>query len=261
MREVLDQMHTVIRLETPPRRIVSLVPSQTELLSDLGLVNEVVGITKFCIYPEAWYRSKTRIGGTKSVNIEQVKYLQPDLIIGNKEENSEKDIYELRKIAPVWMSDIYTLTDALDMISSLGDLCDRVEQSTALCTEIMSEFKELNSQLSPSHPMKTVAYYIWKDPNMLAGKHTFIDAMLQACGWVNITTESRYPEENPTMQPDVIFLSTEPFPFNEEHCEEFRVRFPHAQVVLVDGEFFSWYGSRLRTAPKYFTSLLEQLTR
>lgn len=260
MREVYDQMNTEIRLENTPRRIISLVPSQTELLFDLGLENEVIGITKFCIHPDAWFRTKTRIGGTKTVNLEQVKKLQPDLIIGNKEENSEEDIRELRKIAPVWMSDIYTLSDALNMISSLGEICDRSEQANALCAEIKTNFAELKTSLLPNDSPKSVAYYIWKDPNMLSGKQTFIDAMLEECGLVNVTSEPRYPQEDALLKPDCIFLSTEPYPFKEEHCEEFRARFPNAKVLVVDGEFFSWYGSRLRSAPNYFKSLLEQLT-
>lgn len=260
MREVYDQMHTEIRLENTPRRIVSLVPSQTELLCDLGLEKEVIGITKFCIHPDAWFRNKTRVGGTKTVNIELVRQLQPDLIIGNKEENSEEDIRALREIAPVWMSDIYTLSDALDMIASVGDLCDRSEQAKALCTDISANFSDLRNSISPNSPPKSAAYYIWKDPNMLSGKRTFIDAMLQECGLLNVTSEERYPEEHALLQPDCILLSTEPFPFKEEHCEEFRLRFPNAQVLLVDGEFFSWYGSRLRKAPDYFKSLLEQIT-
>ena len=104
MELFIDQLQSEIRLDRVPRRIVSLVPSQTELLYDLGLEDEVVGITKFCIHPNKWFSSKDRIGGTKSINIDQVKSLAPDLIIGNKEENTIEDIERLREIAPVWMS-------------------------------------------------------------------------------------------------------------------------------------------------------------
>ena len=115
-------MNRTIRLGATPRRIVSLVPSQTELLYDLGLEERVVGITKFCIHPKEWYRSKVRIGGTKNVNFDKVKTLRPDLIIGNKEENFKEDIEALEEIAPVWMSDIFTLDDSLEMINQLGSV-------------------------------------------------------------------------------------------------------------------------------------------
>src|SRR5574343_630385 len=172
-RNVTDQMNRTIRLEGIPRRIVSLVPSQTELLYDLGLNEEVVGITKFCIYPEEWFNSKNRVGGTKQVNIEKVRALQPDLIIGNKEENTVEDIEALEKIAPVWMSDIYTYEDAIEMISLLGNVLGRENESTNICAEIEHQFKKLLLVDS-----KKVLYFIWKDPDYMAGKSTFIDAML-----------------------------------------------------------------------------------
>ena len=103
MYDFTDKLNRSITLFDKPLRIISLVPSQTELLYDLGLDEEVVGITKFCVHPDVWYRTKTRIGGTKTVNIEKVKSLSPTLIIANKEENTKSDIEALEKIAPVWI--------------------------------------------------------------------------------------------------------------------------------------------------------------
>src|SRR6185503_8492334 len=127
-----DQLGRTISLENPPRRIISLVPSQTELLHDLGLEEEVVGITKFCIHPTDWFRHKTRVGGTKDIRSDVILNLQPDLIIANKEENQSQQIEELSPHFPVWISDISTLSDALEMIRALGDLTDRSPQADSL---------------------------------------------------------------------------------------------------------------------------------
>lgn len=260
MTESIDQLNTTIRLASTPRRIVSLVPSQTQLLHAFGLENEVVGITKFCISPDEWFQTKERVGGTKSVNLEKVRALHPDLIIGNKEENTQADIEALRAIAPVWMSDIYLLEDALAMIESLGNLVGKEQESTSILNKIDHAFREL-SDFSKSHSTrgKSVLYFIWNEPHFVAGKHTFIDALLTCCGLVNACKDERYPEVNPSIQPDFIFLSSEPFPFEKKHIESFQSLYPHSKIVLVDGEMFSWYGSKLMDAPAYFQTLLNSI--
>lgn len=255
--EFIDQMHQTIRLDKVPSRIVSLVPSQTELLAELGLASEVVGITKFCIYPEQWFQDKVRIGGTKAVDIEKVRALQPDLIIGNKEENTVEDILALQAIAPVWMSDISSYEDALEMIQALGDICGKTEKATQLISIIQHSF----SSIQPMAITKKVLYFIWNAPNFVAGKSTFIHAMLEKCGFENYCNENRYPAwESSSDEVDLVFLSSEPFPFSEKHIESFQQQFQNATVVLVDGEYFSWYGSRLKDAPRYFQGLIHQLT-
>ncbi len=260
MIESIDQLHSTIRLVSTPRRIVSLVPSQSQLLHAFGLENEVVGITKFCISPDEWFQTKTRVGGTKSVHLAKVRALKPDLIIGNKEENTKEDIEALRTIAPVWMSDIYNLEDALNMIGSLGHLVGKVNEAAFIQNQIRTAFEGLHD-FARSHPTlgKSVLYFIWNDPDFVAGKSTFIDALLTACGLVNACNEDRYPEANPSIQPDFIFLSSEPFPFEEKHIERFQDQYPLSKIVLVDGEMFSWYGSKLMEAPNYFQALLKSL--
>jgi ABC-type Fe3+-hydroxamate transport system substrate-binding protein len=252
-----DQMQRVVQLNERPKRIISLVPSQTELLADLGLEEEVIGITKFCIYPEKWFRSKTRVGGTKQLNIELIRSLKPDLIIGNKEENTAEDISNLEGIAPVWMSDIYTLEGALKMIVSIGEIVSKKWESEVMVKKIQEEFNRIKK--APSR--KKVLYFIWKDPEFLAGKNTFIDAMLEAVGFANCCRLERYPAlaDIETIHPDFIFLSSEPFPFKEEHTEYFQELYPNAKVVFVDGEMFSWYGSRMLLAPDYFQRLAHEL--
>jgi iron complex transport system substrate-binding protein len=253
--KIIDQMKREVILPAFPLRIVSLVPSQTELLYSLGLKDEVVGITKFCIHPDEWFRTKERIGGTKSVDIEKIKGLKPDLIIGNKEENEQADIDALMKIAPVWMSDIFDLNDSIEMIKSVGEITNKSKESNELIALIRDRFSSLKSVGIKS----SVLYFIWEEPMMLAGKNTFIDAMLQQCGMKNLAAVERYPEATGNENPDFVFLSSEPFPFREKHKANFEKRYPNAKVVLVDGEFFSWYGSRLKDAPNYFKELLSQL--
>lgn len=255
-RLVKDQLGDVITVPDFPTRIVSLVPSQTELLYDLGLGERVVGITKFCIYPQEWFETKTRVGGTKQVKLDVVKSLEPDLIIGNKEENTREEIEELRKIAPVWMSDIDTLDDALKMISEIGSLTNTLDKAKEIAASIHTSFQEFQTPETG----KTVLYLIWKNPYMGAAEGTFIhDLLTNVLQLKNgLTQQKRYPVidfDNVKEQPDYIFLSSEPFPFNESHILELENRFPKSKIVLVDGEYFSWYGSRLLGTAEYFTSL------
>jgi ABC-type Fe3+-hydroxamate transport system substrate-binding protein len=255
---VTDQLGRIIQINYPPKIIISLVPSQTELLFDLGLNEEVAGITKFCIHPNNKFKTTTKIGGTKKLNIEKIRSLKPDLIIGNKEENEQQQIEMLTQEFPVWMSDIYNLNDALNMITSIGDLVGKQEASMLMAKEIASNFEALQLGLSQKQ-IKKVAYFIWKDPYMLAGAQTFIHEMLKYGGLENVTNLNRYPiiseSELHNLNPDVVLLSSEPYPFKDDHIEDFQKLWPTATVKLVDGEMFSWYGSRLLKAADYFKTL------
>jgi len=254
-----DQMKRSARLDKQPSRIISLVPSQTELLYDLGLEQEVVGITKFCVHPKAWLQSKTIVGGTKKLDTRKIKELKPDLIIGNKEENEQQQIESLMQEFPVWMSDIKDLDDSLQMISLLGSITGRESKANEIQEKIRSGFQSIHPLIIPA----TALYLIWRKPYMTAGRGTFIDDMLTRCGLKNIIQESRYPEIKPEqlqkLQPAIILLSSEPFPFKEKHIQEFKEICPQAIIRIVDGEFFSWYGSRLIHAPAYFKSLINDL--
>ena len=258
-KKITDQLNNNILIPTPPKRIISLVPSQTELLFYLGLEKEVVGITKFCVHPEKQFRSKPRIGGTKNINLDKIKSLQPDLLIGNKEENQKEQIEVLAKEYPTWMSDITTLEDALDMIEQLGLICQKEAIADDLIGKILFEFEQL--RVATLHqPRRTVAYLIWNNPYMVAADKTFINSMLQIAGFDNIfENKERYPsissEELAAAQPDCIFLSSEPYPFKTKHLDELRIICPNSTVQLVDGELFSWYGNRLLHAARYFISL------
>lgn len=252
-RKVFDQMNREVEFSSSLLRIVSLVPSQTELLVDLGLEKHLVGVTKFCVHPKGLKNRIQQVGGTKNVNIQKVIDLKPDLVIGNKEENFKSDIDELEKHVPVWMSDIYTLDDAYKMIQQIGELSHTEVVARNLVNRIKYNFSTI-SQLTES---KKCLYLIWRKPYMAAGKNTFIDHLLDYLGFENALKIERYPEVDfKNIETDYIFLSSEPYPFKEKHIEELQTIFPKAQIRLVDGEFFSWYGSRLLDAPKYFNQLL-----
>lgn len=252
-----DQMHRTVQVPELPQRIISLVPSQTELLYDLGLGDRVVGITKFCVHPEEWFRTKTRIGGTKKIDMEKVRALKPDLIIGNKEENERKEIALLAEEFPVWMSDVRDLPSALAMIEGVGNITGTKAEAERISEGIKQGFAKLN----PREEERTVAYFIWREPYMVAGHGTFINDMLQRMGLVNVFDEgdARYPvitdRELADADPEVILLSSEPYSFNEEHILDLNMICPGTPVHIVDGELFSWYGSRLLRSPEYFNGL------
>ena len=252
-----DQTGHTIVLKDKPKRIISIVPSQSELLWDLGLRKDLVGITKFCIHPDEMYRTIERVGGTKKLDIKKIRALKPDLIIGNKEENEKEQIEELRKEFPVWMSNIYDLNDAYEMISALGGITEKQTAAEKLIKTIKDNFSKLDNS---GFKGKKVTYFIWYDPYMAAAKDTFINHIMEKLGMTNAFSYlSRYPEVNASQikgaAPDLILLSSEPFPFKEKHMAELKHICPNAEVILVDGEMFSWYGSRLQYAPGYFSSL------
>ena len=201
---VKDQVGRTVVVPKYPKSIVSLVPSQTELLFELGLAQRVIGITKFCIHPGEWFRTKSRIGGTKQLDFEAILALNPDLIIANKEENNREDIERLSKDFPVWVSDVNDLDSALEMIRLIAELTKT--DSSKLTQEIQSGF----SQLMPIQPQKNTLYLIWKNPYMAAGNDTFINDLMQRCGFENVFSQSRYPEltddEIVQLNPELILL-------------------------------------------------------
>lgn len=256
----IDQTGRSISVPASPQRIISLVPSQTELLFDLGLDKEVTGITKFCIHPAEWFRRKTRVGGTKQLKMDIIHQLQPDLIIANKEENVQGQIEELQQHYPVWITDINNLDDAYDMIKDIGLITNKEVAANNLISEIREEFARL---LTPTSLLNTV-YLIWQKPYMTVGGDTFIHAMLEAAGFTNVYKyKARYPElsieEIKSINPALLLLSSEPFPFKTKHANELQKQLPNTKIALVDGEIFSWYGSRLLKAPAYFNQLHNQI--
>ncbi|QOI96204.1 MAG: ABC transporter substrate-binding protein [Flammeovirgaceae bacterium] len=253
-----DQLRNKVAVPCSPKRIISLVPSQTELLADLGLNEQVVGITKFCIHPAVWRKSKTIIGGTKKFDFNRIRSLNPDLIIGNKEENYLEGIEQLKREFPVWMSDVTTFADAIHLIEQLGMITGCAQRAVNLIGQIENSFKLLE-KIKPF----TVLYLIWKEPWMAAGRETFINSMLEAAGFKNVLKKPRYPELTDDairmLNPEIILLSSEPYPFADKHKIELERLVPGAKVILVNGESFSWYGSRLLKFADYVKELRLQL--
>ncbi len=259
MIEIVDQIGRKLQFKRTPKRIVSLVPSQTELLVDLGLENSIVGVTKFCIHPDHIRKSKKVVGGTKQIHVNKIEALQPDIILCNKEENTKAMVASLEHIAPVHVSDIFNLDDAMELIRAYGELFNVVDKASTIINTIKTN-KLLHQTNALTHK---VAYFIWRDPWMVAARNTFIDAMLEEAGFINVfKKDQRYPEvtlDNETLlSADIILLSSEPYPFKEEHINELNAVLPNQHIKLVDGELFSWYGSRLIKSFEYFRALRKE---
>jgi len=251
--QIQDQLGRKIELKKTPNRIISLVPSQTELLVDLGLETSIVGITHYCVHPEFLKQIKTSVGGTKKVNLRKLKELNPDIILCNKEENTKEMVEELEKIAPVHVSDVATLEDAYSLMQQYGEIFNCKELASTMVSSIQKKAKSLEEHVNNSSGRK-VAYFIWNDPLMVVGNGTFINEMLKLNKFENVFVQDRYPETNfkelKEKDIDKILLSSEPFPFKEKHKTKF-LEFAES-VEIVDGEYFSWYGSRLLEAMDYF---------
>lgn len=257
---VTDQMGTTVDVPEMPRRIVSLVPSQTELLYDLGLGERVVGVTRFCIHPQAQVKNATRIGGTKGFKFDVIDQLKPDLIIGNKEENYADGIDRLKQSYPVWMSDIENLPQALTMIRQIG----WITGCAAKAQQISNDIEKRRQRLRMVDGVRC-AYLIWSKPFMSVGHETFIHDVLQQAGYQNVYSEhQRYPEidleDLRSKAPDVLFLSSEPYPFKDKDVDWLSRQLPDTRVLLVDGEPFSWYGSRLLKTVQYLNDLAARVT-
>jgi len=260
MNQFTDQLGTSLSFESSPKRIVSLVPSQTELLYDLGLEDSVVGITKFCVHPYHFKSTKKIVGGTKKVHYDKIRLLEPDIIICNKEENTPEMVDELRKIGTVWVTNIVSIEDNFQMITDFGQLFDKRTEARKWndkLTFALNDFKSYMQTVS----YRKAAYFIWKNPYMVAGSGTFINEMLVLNHFENYFSGlERYPEIDldaldTKNELEMILLSSEPFPFSADDGYEIASYFPNARAVLVDGEMFSWHGSRLLKALTYFKFL------
>jgi ABC-type Fe3+-hydroxamate transport system substrate-binding protein len=259
MKQVHDQTGKIILVQAPPRRIISVVPSQTELLAWLGLEDEVIGITKFCVHPSHWFQTKIKVGGTKQLRIDLIQSLQPDLVIANKEENIKEQINEIEQFCPVWTSDVTNLETAYDMIGSIGMITEQQQRANELINELSASFANI-----PHNPPVKAAYLIWKEPYMTVGGDTFICHMMQKAGFENVFAQiTRYPvvteEDIKNSGCEVVLLSSEPYPFQQKHIEDLLQKLPAVKIVLADGELFSWYGSRMQYAASYFVKLKESL--
>ncbi len=225
-------------------RIVSLVPSLTELIADLGLAENLIGRTRFCIHPSDVMSTLPIVGGTKNPQIEGIRQLEPDLVIANKEENRKEDVDEIRTFCEVEVTDVNTIEEALMMIHDLGRLTGTSAKASEICDQIQ--------QLLPKTPYSEIrtAYLIWMNPLMSVGNDTYIHHIMERWGLINIYGDkTRYPELSDEdliqSKPELLLLSSEPYPFREKHLAMFKEMLPETRTELVNGEWFSWYGSRM----------------
>ncbi|RZT00199.1 helical backbone metal receptor [Aquimarina brevivitae] len=262
--QIRDQIGRVIEIPEPPKRIVCLVPSLTELLVDLGLSDRIVGVTKFCVHPKDLRKDKAVVGGTKSVHFDKIAALRPDIILYNKEENTKEMVTALERAYTVHVSDINTMEEALSCIVDYGTIFGVAQTAKTLVASISEKQKDFQA-FSAALETKRVAYFIWKDPWIVVGKDTFINHMLKLVKFDNVyAAKSRYPEITlaeleAITDLDAVLLSSEPFPFKEKHIQFIQQKLPNVSVYLVDGEYFSWYGSRLYKAFTYFKALRAKL--
>jgi ABC-type Fe3+-hydroxamate transport system substrate-binding protein len=252
-----------------PARIVSLIPSTTELLCRLGLGSALVGITAYCREPADLLRGKTRIGGEKDPDLARIRALAPDLVIANVEENRREDVEALRASGlAVHVTYPRTVAGAIAMIRELGQVTGTQARATALADELEARLAEARAATAGRPPVRAF-YAIWREPYMTVGPDTYIHDVMAACGAANVFADAaqRYPvvtlDEVAARRPEVILLPDEPFRFRRAHLADFApygdvpaVR--NDRVHLVDGKASSWHGPRLadalRTLPPLFSS-------
>jgi ABC-type Fe3+-hydroxamate transport system substrate-binding protein len=256
----IDNLVRSVYVPNTPKRIVCLVPSITELLYSLQLEERVIGITKFCVHPVAWKKEKTIIGGTKNIQIEKIRQLQPDLIIASKEENIKEQVDALQTIAPVYTTDVVDFDSALAMIKQIGAITRTTKQAKAIEKRIVRNWEHL----TPLTKRNNTLYLIWNKPYMTVGNDTYIHSILRKAGFSNILNDkTRYPELDEVgiknLNPNIVLLSSEPYPFKATHIAEIKSILPKAVVKLVDGEYFSWYGARMLHAPEHIQELINEV--
>jgi ABC-type Fe3+-hydroxamate transport system substrate-binding protein len=255
MKLIIDQTGNQITTEHGFKRIISLVPSITELLFYLEKEKEIVGITDFCIHPKTKISPVQKVGGTKTLDLKKIKQLNPDLIIASKEENTKKQIEELQEDFPVYISAVKSLEGAYSLINDIGELVDQPEAVLSLISEIKNSFSGLSFEKTIS-----VVYLIWENPYMVVGGNTFINEMLKVAGFENVFSQmENYPKVTAKQLQECgaefFFLSSEPYHFGTEHINHFRALCSCTKVLLVNGEMFGWYGNHMVKAVPYMKNL------
>jgi len=256
--QLTDQIGRRVEYKEQPTAIVSLVPSLTSLLSHLNLSNSVKGITRYCIHPPHWIQEKTVVGGTKKTIPKRIENIQPDLLLLSKEENVPSDVAPYLEQYPCYVSDVVDYSSAIQMIIDVGQITNRTREAKNLVQQIELAFCD-----GEKTDRGTAAYFIWKNPWMVAGGDTFISEMMSAAGLKNVfAQQSRYPmvnwEEIEEKCPDYLLLSSEPYSFTEQDCIEIRAKLKcTTKVLLVDGIYFSWYGNFMAKMPGYWNDLFK----
>lgn len=263
--EVLcDAIGTVHRVWRGSARIVSLVPSLTELVCDMGLAGQLVGRTGFCIHPRDRLRTVTKVGGTKDVKVDVIRALAPTHLIVNIDENRRETVDELAAFIPnVIVTHPCVPEDNLALYRLFGGLFDRRERGAALALALEQALADADALRIRIEP-ESVLYLIWRDPWMTVSRQTYISAMLARVGWHSLpdTSAERYPvidwSESWLKGLGRVLLSSEPYRFRTRHIEEVA-DLSGARVELIDGEMASWYGSRAIAGIRYLSALRARL--
>ena len=239
-------------------RIISLVPSITELICDLGLAEQLVGRTGFCIHPWETVRKIPKVGGTKDLRFDVIRALKPTHVIVNVDENRREDAEALAEFVPeVVVTHPLGPLDNLELFRRLGHTFDREDEAERLCAAFEAAHTTLGDPAG--RPAQNVLYLIWREPWMTVSPDTYIARTLALLNWHTLPAETadRYPEVDLgeyAGQVDRVLLSSEPFHFKAHHLDEVRHLVPGAQVSLIDGEMTSWYGSRAIQAMRYLAA-------
>jgi ABC-type Fe3+-hydroxamate transport system substrate-binding protein len=251
----------------PAQRIVSLVPSATELLCALGLADALVGVTAYCVEPPEVVRRRVRVGGEKDPDLDAIRALAPDLVVANVEENRREDVEALRGAGiPVWVTYPRSVADGLRMIGELGAVTGTSAAAGALLAELEPLAARVRVEAAARSPV-AVFYPIWRGPYMTINRDTYVSDVIAVCGGRNVFADepARYPvvtlDEMARRRPDVILLPDEPFRFRRAHLADFA---PHrdvpavrdGRILLVDGKRFSWHGPRLAEALRTVPAML-----
>ncbi len=242
-------------------RIVSLVPSLTELVCDLGLAPNLIGRTGFCIHPSDTVRAIAKVGGTKDVNIEKIRKLAPTHVLVNIDENEKPTVERLAEFVPhIVVTHPLAPRDNLDLARLLGGIFGVEQRADVWCDSFEREYAQL--QAMPKGRPARVLYCIWQDPWMAVSSDTYIARMLAEIGWsVPDLGTQRYPvfSWNAALVEgiDAVLLSTEPYRFTQDHADALE-RQIGKPVLLVDGEMLSWYGSRSVAGLAYLRGLAAQ---
>jgi len=258
---ITDDLGREVNIPFPPKRIISAVPSTTELLFDLGLEGKVISRTKFCKYPKGKIEKLPNIGVTKNLYIDKINLLNPDLILVNEEENYKAEVEALMDDFPVYVSKIRNYEEALQNILNIGKITGTKPKAFEITNKIRAGFAKIPKS---KKPLK-VLYLVWRKPFMGVGKNSFINSMLEMCRFENVLSDlqERYPKLSEDtikeLNPDLVLLSSEPYPFGEMHIKEVRDTFPNAKIELVDGEMFSWHESHMLQATDYFINLIKKI--
>ena len=245
-------------------RIVCLVPSITELLFDLGLGEQVVGRTGFCVHPADQVKRVPKCGGTKDVKLDAVRELAPTHVIVNIDENTRETFDALRAFVPhVVVTHPNAPQDNLRLYALLGGVFGRQQAAKQLADRLQAELDEIAAL--PALPPRRTLYLIWREPWMSISPDTYISRTLALVNWQTVPTtpQPRYPaldtEALAELDPELVLLSSEPYPFRDKHLDELRGLLPTADVRLIDGEMTSWYGSRSIRGLAYLRSMAQDL--